>query len=479
MRPPSELRPDALRLAALLAAALGGLLVWLAIEGREPRTLPASGDAQETAQAPPESPPTAPEAIAAYAAERQASLGTCVDDAGLPVAPPRTERPLGVSRFIGVLSKQLERLRRLEFRRAVDAEFLDGPAIERRIAELVEAERRPGLERAETRLLTALGVLPEGSDVFAIRRRALKGQVAGLYAPETEELLVRTSEEFGLDETITLVHELEHALADQALGLERDTGGPARADAALAYAAVVEGDATFSMTAYLLRHGGTDDFLDVGSSVGPAGAQRRFDALPYLLQRELLFPYLEGLAYVCERFGSGGWDAVDREYRSPPRTSAEVMFADRAAREVDPAPLGDLRGAWKRQLDGALGAAHLEWLFAAPGDDLAAALPDPRRAASAWSGGRFELWRRGRESAVGITLADRGDRGELCRSLISFYVAAFPQDDHATAAGEGSPPRLDSSGPRQDAAIRCAGHDVRLGIAPEARLAARLARGSP
>ena len=52
---------------------------------------------------------------------------------------------------------------------------------------------------------------------------------------------------------MTLAHELDHALEDQAIGFDQDEAN-AKDDPGLAYLALVEGSATELMTEYLGRH---------------------------------------------------------------------------------------------------------------------------------------------------------------------------------------------------------------------------------
>jgi hypothetical protein len=95
---------------------------------------------------------------------------------------------------------------------------------------------------------------------------------------------------------------------------------------------------------------------------------------------------------------------------------------------------------------GTLGAADLLFLFEAPGNDESRALTDPRAAAGAWAGGEYVLYGDGAESAVGVSLeAVEGQEEVLCTAL----------EQYVDAAQIG------------DAAVRCEGTSVRLGIGPD------------
>ena len=190
--------------------------------------------------------------------------------------------------------------------------------------------------------------------------------MVGLYLPGPGELLVARSGEAGALEAITLAHELEHALADDALGLPIPRGGkPSDSDADLAAQALVEGDATLTMELYALR------YVDLGEQLslsGVAGAGDDLEELPDFFQRQLLYPYAAGFAYVCGLYAEGGWEAVDDAYRNPPASTAELLDPGLRPRELtEPPPGGRLAKPWRSTLRSDVGAAELSWLFAAPG----------------------------------------------------------------------------------------------------------------
>jgi hypothetical protein len=409
-----------------------------------------------------------------------ASAGTdiqgCLRDAAGTPAPADERQTSNQAEFITILSGQLEQLRGLGFDHPVDAEFLPGPKLETRIGQLLDEEPQPQVEDtgAGGRLLAALGAIEPGDDPQMIERQALKGQVAGLYVPKTEELLVRSGKDIGITDTITVVHELDHALTDQALGgLQEDFGkGPDAGERSAAYSALAEGDATIVMEAYLLRYGSTNDQLDAVSELGPANkAQDDLETFPYYFQRQILYPYVEGLNFDCALFEKGDWDAVDKAYRDPPRTTAEVMFPERYGEtpKHPPAPISPGPN-WKKALKSEVGAADLDWLFSAPGDDQAKALEDPRAAASDWDGGQVTMWTRGAQSAVALSLRSRTSGYDLCRSIGEWY-GAFGGEPHR------DPQLTDEVRFRGDtsALLRCSkGGAVRLSIGPTANVIGRL-----
>ena len=448
-------RPD---LPLILIVAAVGVAMALFVEGAEPPA-PARPDAAAGQ----------PDPVRDFLGTLDPALIQCLAavepvDRG-EVDPAATEGVREISRRVG-------NLRELRLERPVAASFLSAERLRDRLLALLERELPRDRVRREGELLIELGALPAGSDLEKITSEALGSQVVGLYDPRSERLLVRAADEAGAEEEITLAHELEHALADQALGIPERVGGPADADRELAFAAVVEGDATLLMERYALAHVDLAEQLSLGESVP---GEDVFAALPDYVQRNLLFPYLDGLRLTCHRWAMGGWRAVDRLYERPPPSTDQVLFPGRYG-EGKPAEVALPRrpgSGWKRLVQRELGAAELEWLFHAPGGDPQRALPDPRRLVFGWAGGEVEMWRRGSDRALAIAVAQRPGAGSLCGALAAWYDAAWPE---AAVVPGAAPVKLTFEQPERSAALACEGREARLTMAPDLKTALNLAR---
>jgi hypothetical protein len=218
-----------------------------------------------------------------------------------------------------------------------------------------------------------------------------------------------------------------------------------------------------------------EDQLELADPSLAAEAEAGLAELPYYLQQELLFPYENGLSFVCRLYAAGGWEAVNRAYAEPPTTSAQILFPDRfAAGEVavDPANPDRLRGGWRFEGEHELGAANLLWLFEAPGGDPSAALDQPLTGAGSWAGGELHLWENGEDTALGIGLVEREGADVLCSAMSHWYSAAFPE---AQASGSALDGGLRLDGGSQDAVLTCSDDEVHLGIAPDLATARTLA----
>ena len=396
------------------------------------------------------------------------SLSDCLGS--LAAEPPAGGDFPGLDeRGVEEISQRVERIRHLRFSAPVDATFLGDAALDRRIEALAGTEGARELAARQGAALELLGAIPDGNDLYELTTRALAAQVVGLYVPETKELLVATAGKPGAVEEITLAHELEHALADDDLGLPLSSKVVAgEGDSDLAAQSLVEGDATLTMELYALRYVDLSDQLGLGDDPELAGGG--LGKLPDFLRRQLLFPYEAGLQYVCDRYEQGGWRAVDDAYSDPPASTAELL----GLRDTDPVaapPAGRLARPWRPVLRDQLGAAALAWIFAAPGGDPDGALPDPREPISGWAGDRLTLWQRpGGESALSLSIVDEG--GSLCGAMIAWYAAANP-DAELSRAGDATT-FSDPDGGRA-AVVACSGESVVVGIGPDEGTAAKLA----
>ena len=380
---------------------------------------------------------------------------------------------------VEAIAEQVEGIRELEFDRDVEPRFLNDQEMNERVRELFLEEYTPAIAGVEERMLAALGAIPRGTDLRELRANAIGQQVAGFYDPETGELVVRQAgAELTALDRITLAHELDHALTDQALGIplpdEPEVGSE---DANLAALAVVEGDATLVMQRYSTTLG-FDEQFELLDPETIAEAEAGLGGFPPYLEQELLFPYEEGLSFVCDLYADGGWEAVNRAYDDPPASTAQILFPERYREEqqpMNPADPGPLQEPWQRTAKLQLGAANLLWLFSAPGGDTGRGLTSPLERAGDWGGGELELWVNGGETAVGISLAQRegDDDPELCNSVDQWYRASVPDDREQAGVESYS---LVADGSDQDAVLACEGADARLGIGPDLATARRLVR---
>ncbi|HEX5096627.1 MAG TPA: hypothetical protein VFX21_11460, partial [Acidimicrobiia bacterium] len=305
----------------------------------------------------------------------------------LPDTDPRTQYQ--------EIAQRVEEERGLTFDHVPEPVFVDSQEMQSRVERQIEADYPADAAQADEELYKALGVIDDDTNLLDEYSKFVGSQVAGYYDPDTGELVVLgdDTEPFDALEMTTIAHELEHALADQKLGFPiEDTPVAADEDKQMAGLALIEGDATLTMTRFQLS---AVDLMSLLGSLGGAGLDAQTKALedaPRYFASQLMFPYTEGLGFVCTLEADGGWPAVDDAYENAPTTTAQIMFPDRytsgegAVAVPDPQSPGD---GWEHVRTTTFGAAELMFLL------QDAFVNEPRDRAAAWAGGKVSQWRNG------------------------------------------------------------------------------------
>ena len=215
--------------------------------------------------------------------------------------------------------------------RAVGVPFRPPPRVETRSREQVRAFLEQQFDESGTARDLAgqevaykrFGAIPDTLDVRKFFVALLTEQIAGYYDPEANVMYVVD----GMAEqtaSITLAHELIHALQDQYLDLDslRDIRGDN--DRAIALGALTEGQATFQQIRIMTPGA---DLSGVWDRARSAMRQEResfplMAAAPVFIQETLIFPYLSG-AEFAQRFSR--LRAGASMFDSLPQSSEQVM----------------------------------------------------------------------------------------------------------------------------------------------------------
>ena len=231
----------------------------------------------------------------------------------------------------------VDQQRGLRFAHPVPVEFLSDKDFEREVrgTGTATAEEKKQLEDFAGRL-RALGLLEGKVDLGAAYDDLVGAAVVGLYQPEQKRVLVR-----GTDLTPyvrgTLAHELTHVLQDQRFDLQQLQDDAPGGDTT-AVTALIEGDAVRVEEAYREQLSAADKaaYAKEQTAVGKQ-AQGRITDLPDVLTDGLGFPYVFGPVLLDALLGEGGNTAVDRAFRHPPTSEAQVL--DPVAHPVDQDPV--------------------------------------------------------------------------------------------------------------------------------------------
>ncbi len=191
-----------------------------------------------------------------------------------------------------------------------------------------------------------LGLVPPDLALRDVLMGLYLEQVVGFYDPDSTALWVMDDQAESDVQTV-LLHELVHAVQDQAIPLDSLTSKRWGSDRRTAAQAAIEGHATLVMLEALsARVSGQDVDLSelpgVADLLGPslAAATAQFPALasaPRILRESLLFPYLAGAGFVLELWtATPGRPAPLGDHL--PVSTEQVLHPDRAqpARRDDP-----------------------------------------------------------------------------------------------------------------------------------------------
>ena len=197
---------------------------------------------------------------------------------------------------------------------------------------------KPDEIRADELSLKMFGLVPQNFDLKKSTIDLLTEQAAAFYDYDEKKLfLLDDPDSNAAGETTTLAHELSHALADQYFNLENfmeDT--PRNDDENLAHTAVVEGQASWLMIAYELKHAGQDPVptAEMLKSVADSGESSMSDYpvlknSPLYIQQSLLFPYSQGTMFFDAVFHKLGKAAFAEVFTHPPANSSQIIHPDR------------------------------------------------------------------------------------------------------------------------------------------------------
>ena len=317
---------------------------------------------------------------------------------------------------IGRIKEGLSAITGLKFQHNVPYALITKDQLHRYLEQRLRETMKPDDVRAEELTLKMLGLVPADFDLRTSTLDLLTEQAAAFYDYNQKKLFVLegTGGKPGAaspgaaandEERVALVHELAHALADQHFHLAKYIREGMRSDdSATARQAVMEGQATWLMAAYVSREGGGKPevpeavlaLMKKSIEGSAAGQYPVFSQAPLYIRESLVFPYANGLEFQDAVFRKLGREAFSEVFLRPPASSGQILHPDRylghgAAVIPNLPPLPDSR-EFRKLADGALGELDFRVLLsqytdATNGQALAAHL----------SGGSYEVFEHKRE----------------------------------------------------------------------------------
>ncbi|MCA1815800.1 MAG: hypothetical protein LC746_05220, partial [Acidobacteria bacterium] len=293
--------------------------------------------------------------------------------------------------------------------------------IERMLLKNLDEETKPEEIRADELTLKKLGLIPADFQMRPFLVSVLTEQILGYYDPKSQTFYL--ADWIDLDgQQPVISHELTHALQDQHFDLKRfDHWKRGDADAELAAHALVEGDATWEMTLYVLKD--ARRALAMLKSVGSAQTTK-IDAAPQSLRASLLFPYEQGMNWARQLYQRGGWKAVDEAFTSLPQSTEQIIhpekyFAHEAPARVDLPDLAPALGRGWRRIDYDVNG---EWGYYLILNEFLKNDDESRRAAAGWGGDRYALYENARTHETTLAQLSAWDTEQDAREFYDAYV---------------------------------------------------------
>ena len=290
--------------------------------------------------------------------------------------------------------RETSELRKLPVLRQVRSGAQSRAEIEQMLIRNLNESATPEETLATETMMKKFGLAPADFQLRPFLIKLLAEQVAGYYDPKTQEFYL--ADWIDLDgQKPVMAHELTHALQDQHFNLRRFEDWPKHdSDAELSAHSLVEGDASFLMMQYVVRSPARQLAFMKAMVAGGASTSEQIEKAPRVMRETLLFPYLQGMSWVAQVYKRGGWDAVSAAYRNLPKSTEQILHADRydagdAPKKVELRDVSSSLGrGWRKADDDVEG----EWGFYLLLDEFLQSSDVSKKAAEGWGGDRYALF---------------------------------------------------------------------------------------
>jgi hypothetical protein len=226
--------------------------------------------------------------------------------------------------------QQMSQITGLPIKGELNKQVASRPEVEEYITQNLHEEMTPAEIHAEEALVRAFGLVPRDFNLENFLVKFYTEQAAGFYDPKHKTMYIADWVPPEM-QSMTLSHELTHALQDQNWDLDSYMHGARDDDdASAARQAVVEGHATLAMIQQ--SAGGADlaglpalgPLLETMTSSQLADSPELANAPPFF-HTEALFPYMQGLEFVQAGLQQGGWKELNALFEHPPETTKEIF----------------------------------------------------------------------------------------------------------------------------------------------------------
>jgi hypothetical protein len=343
---------------------------------------------------------------------------------GIAAASPAASKSAAVLAATDEVLKETSQVRQLSILRPVKSGAQSREEIRQYITTNLTEENSPQRLHASEVEMKKLGLVPPTFDLRGFLVKVLTEQVAGYYNAKKREFFLADWIDIDAQKPV-MAHELTHALQDQHFDLTRFENWPkGESDSELAFHALVEGDATLTMTLYMSKNPARAfAFLKSLAATGTANSQE-IDNAPRALRESLLFPYQQGLQWVAQVQKSGGWDGVSRAFTNLPQSSEQILHIEKYFSHEAPVKLAmpdvskQLGSDWKR-IDYDVNG---EWSYYLILDQFLKSDNESKRASEGWGGDRYAVYENSRTGEAVIMQMSQWDTEQDAVEFFNAYA---------------------------------------------------------
>jgi hypothetical protein len=329
---------------------------------------------------------------------------------------------------IGKIETGLSAITGLPFNRPVPYGTMTKDQLRRYLEKRLHQTSKPSDFRAEELVLKLLGLVPGDFDLRQNTIDLLTEQAAAFYDYNKKRLFILEGSGKGADEQVALIHELAHAMADQHFPLAKFINEGLRSDdASTARQAVMEGQASWLMTAYVSKLGGgpaevPESMLNLMTTelASTTGDYPVLSKAPPYIRESLVFPYTAGMRFQDAIYQKLHRESFSEVFLHPPLSTQQIMHPDRYFAHVLPR-IPDLPHVpearqFRKLGDGTLGELDYDILLSQytskeEGDEMA----------SHFAGGSYELLERKRDHRPVLAYASTWDSEESAGKFLAAY----------------------------------------------------------
>ncbi len=338
---------------------------------------------------------------------------------------PAAQQAPDIFNEIGEILAELGKFTGLKPPAKVDSSTITKDKLKAFLDERMKEVAKPEEIRAEELTLKKFGLAPADFDLRKITVDLLTEQAAAFYDYRRKKLFLLDASASMMQRPV-LVHELAHALADSHFNLEHYIFKKGKSDdGALARQAVMEGQATWLMSEWVVRQMGASlkkapDMVESMSrlSAGSGSTFPVFESAPLYLKESLLFPYTKGFLFqhaVLMKLGDEGFSEV---FRRPPVSSQQILhpekYFDRTAPSTPKLPSVKWKGS-KELVYGTVGEFDHEIMLRQYTD------AEQSQAAAAWRGAQFRIVENAERTQAALIYASEWEDEAAARRFFDLY----------------------------------------------------------